>query len=258
MIGRHPIKAYSKAQATIAKSSAESELFGIVRATCETLGFITLVQDMGKEMNSRLHMDALAAQGIIERQGLSKVRHLDVNTLWLQERLARDAVPLTKIPGPYNCADWMTKHVPAELIKRHSERMSLEFREGRTERAAKLQSVAKAQRQKQADDNMVFSCERYDQRKRQDKWMSRGSDSQWTRLHDTPRRSLFTPCRVPRGPAHPDQLEGRRTTIGIDSDGMKFEVHDNWREPGVAHRVLDRPWTGYTRFRTRRVHWAEE
>ena len=34
-IGRHPIKAYSKTQATIAKPSAESELSGIVRAMCE-------------------------------------------------------------------------------------------------------------------------------------------------------------------------------------------------------------------------------
>ena len=69
MIGKHLIKAYSKTQAIIAKSSAESELFGIVRATCEALGFITLVQDMGKDVKARLHMDANAAQGIIDRQG---------------------------------------------------------------------------------------------------------------------------------------------------------------------------------------------
>ena len=42
---RHPIKAYSKTQATIANSSAESELFGIVRATCEALGFLALAND---------------------------------------------------------------------------------------------------------------------------------------------------------------------------------------------------------------------
>ena len=258
MIGKHLIKAYSKTQAIIAKSSAESELFGIVRATCEALGFITLVQDMGREIKSRLHMDANAAQGIIDRQGLSKVRHLDVNTLWLQEQLARDAVPLIKVPGPYNCADLMTKHVPAELIKRHSERMSLEFREGRADKAAKLQYLAKTQRQAQAQEAMISACEKFDAGHRQDKWTSRGADGDWIRLHDTPRRSLFTPCRVARGPAHPDKLEGKRMTIGVFANGEKFKLEDCWREPGLAHRVLSKPWTGATYFKVRKICWADE
>ena len=257
-IGQHPIKAYSKTQATIAKSSAESELFGIVRATCEALGFLALANDFGKDMTSCLHMDANAAQGIIDRHGLSKVRHLDVNMLWLQEQLIRDKVPLIKIPGPYNCADLMTKHVPADLIKRHTGNIGLEFRDGRTEKAAKLQSVARLTRQSEASDRMLSACERYDQEKRQDKWSSRGAEGEWTRIHSTPRRSLFTPCRVARGPAHPDKLESTRVTVGINSKGEKFEVRDNWREPGNAHRVLSHPWTGYTKFKIRRVQWADE
>ena len=127
MVGAHPIKSYSKTQAVIAKSSAESELYGIVRATCEALGCLTLVEDFGEKMKSRLHMDANAARGIIERQGLSKVRHIDVNLLWLQEQAARDLVPLEKIDGTKNCADLMTKHVKAELITRHTSCMNLEF-----------------------------------------------------------------------------------------------------------------------------------
>jgi hypothetical protein len=87
-------------------------------------------------------MDATADQGIIDRQGLSKVRHLDVNLLWLQEQLARVKVPLIKVPGPENSADLMTKHLMAEMIRRHTIRMSLEFRDGRSQKAANLQSVA--------------------------------------------------------------------------------------------------------------------
>ena len=84
MVGSHPIKSYSKTQAVIAKSSAESELYGIVRATCEALGGLTLVEDVGEQLKSRLLMDANAARGIIERQGLSKVRHIDVNLLHVE------------------------------------------------------------------------------------------------------------------------------------------------------------------------------
>ena len=104
MIGTHLIKSWAKTQATIATSSAESELYGIVRGTCEALGFFSLAEDLGLEMTARLHMDATAAQGIVDRHGLSKVRHLDVSLLWLQEQLARDKVPLIKVPGPGNNA----------------------------------------------------------------------------------------------------------------------------------------------------------
>ena len=78
MIGSHLIKTWSKTQATVAKSSAESELYGIVRATCETLGLITLIEDLGGTASARLHMDATAVRGIVDREGVFKVRHLDV------------------------------------------------------------------------------------------------------------------------------------------------------------------------------------
>ena len=100
MIGTHLIKTWSKTQATIAKSSAESELYGIVRATIESLGLITLIGDLGGTIKARLHMDSTAAKGIIDREGLSKVMHFDVNVLWLQEQMVRDSVPLLKVPGP--------------------------------------------------------------------------------------------------------------------------------------------------------------
>ena len=130
MVGSHPVKSYSKTQAIIAKSIAESEFDGIVRATCEALGCLTLIEDFGEKMKSRLHMDANAARGIIERQGLSKVRHIDVNLLWLQGQAARYLVLLEKIDGTKNCADLMTKHGKSELIARHTEYMNLEFRGG--------------------------------------------------------------------------------------------------------------------------------
>ena len=115
VVGTHLIKTYSKTQATIAKSSAESELYGIVRATCEGLGMITLLEDFGAEYSVRLHMDATAAQGVIDRQGISKIRHLDVNVLWLQEQLAWEKAPITKVLGTENVANLMTKNVEHPL-----------------------------------------------------------------------------------------------------------------------------------------------
>ena len=86
--------------ATVAKSGAEFELYGTVRGTCEALGFVSLARVMRTEVFARLHMDAITGQGIINRHDLSKVRHLDVDLLWLQEHIAREVVPLRKVPVP--------------------------------------------------------------------------------------------------------------------------------------------------------------
>ena len=63
------LRSYSKTQATIAQSSAESELIAVVRAACEGLGMISLADDFGIELKIRLHVDAAAALGILQRQG---------------------------------------------------------------------------------------------------------------------------------------------------------------------------------------------
>ena len=47
MIGTHCLKICSKTQATIAKPSVESELYGVIRGSTEGLGLATMCQDMG-------------------------------------------------------------------------------------------------------------------------------------------------------------------------------------------------------------------
>ena len=296
LIGTHLIKTYAKTQATIAKSSAESELYGIVRTTCESLGLITLMEDLGAEGTVRLHMDATAAQGVIDRHGISKIRHLDVNVLWIQEQLAREYAPISKVLGTENGADLMTKNVGADLIAKHCARLSLEFREGRSAKAAGLQcldrrdsdlavplspvfahppvgvllggkiggrtiseglaglvspeetGVERTHRVERAAERMIAACEQYSSNNKGDQWHVRGAGGSWVRLHNTPRRSLFTPCRVPRGPARPDLLSQVRRTLGTDANGQSFIIEDDWKCADDAHRVLDLPWTGVTTF----------
>ena len=72
MIGGHCIKAWAKTQAVIAKSSAESELYSVVKGATEGLGLITLYKDMGSEVGVKLNLDATAAKGILERQGIPR------------------------------------------------------------------------------------------------------------------------------------------------------------------------------------------
>ena len=68
-------------QATIALSSAESELLASVKGASESLGMMTLLEDFGHQVNTRLHMDASAAIGIDQRQEVGRIRHLSTGIL---------------------------------------------------------------------------------------------------------------------------------------------------------------------------------
>ena len=106
MRGAHLIKARSKTQAVLAKSSAESELYGVVKGACEGLGANTLLRDLDQyEPKVRMHLDATAARGSNERKGFSKVRHIDTDVLWLPEQAARRLLPLYKVLGPKDISD---------------------------------------------------------------------------------------------------------------------------------------------------------
>lgn len=139
-------KAWSKTQAVLAKSSAESELYAIVKGSCEGLGVCTFLQDVGKiQPQAREHIDASAAEGIVERRGLGKLRRIEADVLWLQELYARRRlVPLHKCLGTGNVADMLTKHIPANTIQHCSIALATEHPEGRSSIAQKLHSVESA------------------------------------------------------------------------------------------------------------------
>ena len=67
MRGSHCLKSWAKTQAIVAKSSAEAELYGVVRGATEALGMTSLLQDMGIQVKMQMHLDAAAAKGIVQR-----------------------------------------------------------------------------------------------------------------------------------------------------------------------------------------------
>ena len=144
MLGRHCINSWSKTQSIIAKSSGESELYGVIRGSSEALGLVTLAKDLGMEINTRVHVDATAAEGMVERRGISRVRHIEVDHLWIQEQEARRMFPIGKVDGGDNPANLMTKNVGIELAKKHTgmKTMGIRFAEGRFGAAAKPHNIA--------------------------------------------------------------------------------------------------------------------
>ena len=244
-IGKHCIKTWAKTQAVIAKSSAESELYGVVRGACEGLGIKTLCADMGSDVSIVLELDATAAKGILDRQGIAKVRHIDVNCLWLQEQCAKKLVPLRKIPGEHNCADLMTRHLSTAVILRHMAMLNLAHVGGRSEAAAKLHTLM----DKAAPRKAVAFIDPKPKRAVNDYWAERGEHGRWVRVHIEPRVSHFDPWRAPRGPGRRTKLKNDRITQGTYIEGGgNFQKTDYWQNANEIETTNRRPWTGRTIF----------
>ncbi len=109
MLGRHLIKSWSSAQSQTALSSGEAEYYGVVRAAGISMGYKSLLKDMGVQLPLRLWTDSSATMGICNRQGLGKLRHINTQTLWIQQRVRDGAFELRKVRGDDNPADLFTK-----------------------------------------------------------------------------------------------------------------------------------------------------
>jgi hypothetical protein len=141
-IGDHCLKTWSKTQATIATSSAEAELYAATRGTQEAMGVTTMLGEMGFNIQCRLMCDASAALAIIQRRGVGKTKHVNVQWLWVQQVARREQIKFNKIHGTHNPADAMTKYLTKQTMERHMTTLGYEFMGGRAEAAARVASDA--------------------------------------------------------------------------------------------------------------------
>ena len=96
------------------------------------------MREFGVSCEVMVHVDASAAIGIAQRKGLGKIRHLDVQSLWVQDASRQRRFEVVKVPGADNPSDLMTKHLDAGTINEMMQRMGLTPRGGRAQSAPKL------------------------------------------------------------------------------------------------------------------------
>ena len=106
--GSHAISWWCKLQSNIALSSCEAELNAAVKGAVEGLNVQRLAATLGDQLTLESKTDASAARGVILRQGVGKVRHLQMKQVWLQENVAAGGLTIVKIPRVDNCADALT------------------------------------------------------------------------------------------------------------------------------------------------------
>jgi hypothetical protein len=125
--GSHLIKCWAKCQHVIALSSGEAELYACVKASSEAIGLKAVMEDMGLDARISVFVDANAAIGMIMKEGLSGVRHIDTQFLWVQEAVRGKRIAVKKIDGKLNPADAFTKALSAHDLEGHLKRLGIDW-----------------------------------------------------------------------------------------------------------------------------------
>ncbi len=129
MLGSHMVMAWSSTQGVVALSSGEAELYALTKGAANTLGMISLALDFGMYLDGKVHSDASAAIGMVNRTGAGKLRHVRVQYLWVQDKVRSGELGVVKVPGEENPVDLLTKHVDAHTLSRHVWRLGFEVTE---------------------------------------------------------------------------------------------------------------------------------
>ena len=97
------------------------------------LGAASIIRDLGWEYEHALEIrtDASAAIGIANRIGIGKIRHIETNQLWLQQKVLEGKLVVSKVKGEDNLADALTKPVDGKLLTEHLVRVGSILLEGR-------------------------------------------------------------------------------------------------------------------------------
>lgn len=78
------------------------------------------------------HTDSLARKGICNRDGVGKLRHDEVQYMWLQQAVRSSRFTMRKVAGYLNPASLLTKYLSAADIEQRLSLIGMRFESGRT------------------------------------------------------------------------------------------------------------------------------
>ena len=142
MLGSHTIKSWASTQSVVALSSGEAEYYAIVNGSSKGMGVRSMLNDWDVQcsLNTKysseeitINTDSSAAKGICQRRGLGKVRHIEVNELWVQDHVLKGSIKVYKVPGTENSSDALTKYVDQAHIAFHLQATNQTIKTGRHE-----------------------------------------------------------------------------------------------------------------------------
>ena len=97
----------------------------MTKVAVQMKGMMSLAANFEISLKGIVRSDSAAAIGIAHRKGIGgRCRHINVQYLWIQERVQEGHLGLAKVLGKKNPADMMTKAVGSETMHQHLKFMN--------------------------------------------------------------------------------------------------------------------------------------
>ena len=87
----------------------KQSLGGVLTGATQGIGYKRLLEWFGFIVEWRLGTDSSAARAICLREGVGKIRHMDLKLLWCQQAVKLHNLKIYKVAGPLNRANIGTK-----------------------------------------------------------------------------------------------------------------------------------------------------
>eukprot|EP00971_Amphidinium_carterae_P176613 3501512-Amphidinium_carterae.1 len=117
--GKVPLFSWARFQATRALSSGEAEFYQLTTCASEAMLLQQALKFLNMPVKIVLYTDSTAALGISRREGVGRLRHLDLRLLWLQDGLRERLYDIKKVGTKTNIADIGTKALVSSTIAQH-------------------------------------------------------------------------------------------------------------------------------------------
>ena len=104
LLSNHTLKAYMRKQMIIARSSAEAVLYAAALEASESKGHASLLKDLGYEVKPVLAIDAKATERNLHRQGIGRLKHIDVAYLRMQDEVRSKRLLVRRVKSEENVA----------------------------------------------------------------------------------------------------------------------------------------------------------
>ena len=111
------IHSICRAQATIALSSCEAELYAANTTMVESIYLFQLIQFLMNDeaaVRQRLFLDSTSAKFVVQRSGIGRLKHVSIKHMFLQQLLRQKVFSIHKVPTRINPADLNTKKLSCE------------------------------------------------------------------------------------------------------------------------------------------------
>lgn len=96
MLGNLEILAWTSSQCVVALASGEAVYLGRAKGASQGLAISSMLKGFGVDVKIMIRTGASVAKGMECRQGLGKVRRIEVNRVWMQDRVARADIEIKK------------------------------------------------------------------------------------------------------------------------------------------------------------------